>query len=113
MALKKILVVVVALAVCGPAAPFFAQSDRAAIVGTVKDSSSAVLPGVAVRVTDVGTGAVQAAMTDTRGYYRVDNLPIGSYTVTFERGGFKSLEREGITLLISQVAEIDATLQVT
>ena len=93
------------------AVPIFAQSDRATIVGTVKDSSSAVMPGVQVRVTNVATNAVETATTDNTGYYRVINLPVGSYAVSFSKTGFKTLERKGLTLLVSQVAEIDATLQ--
>lgn len=89
-----------------------AQSDRATITGTVKDSSAAVLSGVQVRVTNLGTNDVQTAITDDSGSYRVGNLPIGNYTVSFSKDGFKTLDRKGITLLISQVAEIDVTLQV-
>ncbi|MGA3081463.1 MAG: TonB-dependent receptor [Terracidiphilus sp.] len=93
------------------AVPIFAQSDRATIAGTVKDSLSAVMTGVQVSVTNVGTNAVETVTTDNAGDYRVGNLPVGNYTVSFSKNGFKTLERKGITLLISQVAEIDATLQ--
>jgi hypothetical protein len=92
--------------------PIFAQSDRASITGTVKDPTSAVLPGVQVRVVNVGTNQTQTTVTDAQGFYRVINLPIGEYAVNFSRTGFKSVERTGITLLISQMAEIDAVLQV-
>jgi hypothetical protein len=112
MAFKKMLAVFALVLVCGLATTIFAQSDRATIVGTVKDPSAAVLPGVHVQVANTGTGATQMVVTDNSGHYRVDNLPIGSYTVTFSMNGFRSLERKGITLLISQVAEIDATMQV-
>ncbi|MFP5205839.1 MAG: carboxypeptidase regulatory-like domain-containing protein [Acidobacteriota bacterium] len=94
------------------AVPVLAQSDRATITGTVKDSSGAVLPGVEVHVTNVGTNATQIVKTDDTGSYRVGSLPIGHYVVNFSKPGFKNLDRTGITLLISQVAEIDATLQV-
>jgi len=80
--------------------------------GTVKDSSSAVMPGVQVRVTNVDTNAVETASTDETGFYRVGNLAVGNYVVSFSKNGFKTLERKGVTLLISQVAEVDATLQV-
>jgi hypothetical protein len=79
--------------------PTFAQSDRATITGTVKDSSSAVIPGVQVQVTDIGTNVIQTVTTDTGGLYRVGNLPIGNYTVRFSTSGFKTLNRTGITRL--------------
>ena len=90
----------------------WAQSDRATITGTVKDPLSAVLPGVQVRVTNLGTNDVQITTTDNVGAYRVGNIPIGNYAVTFSKTGFKTVDRKGITLLISQVAEVDATLEV-
>jgi hypothetical protein len=90
----------------------FAQSDRATITGTVKDASSAVLPGVQVRVINVGTNDVYTVTTDTLGLFQVSNLPIGNYAVNFSKDGFKTLDRKGITLLIGQVAEINAALQV-
>lgn len=90
----------------------WAQSDRATITGTVKDPSLAVLPGVQILVTNVGTNEVQTTTTDAAGFYRVGDLPIGNYQVSFSKKGFKTLDRKGITLLISQVAEINATLQV-
>ncbi len=111
MAMKKILALA-ALVACGLALPLFAQSDRATITGTVKDPSSAVLPGVRVQVINTGTDAMQTTATDAQGFYRVENLPVGTYTVSFSAAGFKTLERKGITLLISQVAEIDVSLAI-
>jgi len=55
------------------------------IVGTVKDSSSAVMPGVQVRVTNVDTNAVETSSTDSTGFYRVGNLAVGNYVVSFPR----------------------------
>jgi hypothetical protein len=109
MTFKKVLAVLLFL-VFGSAA--FAQSDRASITGTVEDSSAAVLPGVQVHVTNIGTNEVQTDTTDNSGLYRVSNLPIGNYAVSFSKNGFKTLDRKGVVLRISQVAEIDATLQV-
>jgi len=49
---KRVLTLFVLIALA-MALPIFAQSDRATIVGTVKDASSALMPGVQVRVTNV------------------------------------------------------------
>jgi hypothetical protein len=67
---------------------------------------------VEVRVTNVGTGQEETRTTNSAGLYRVDNLAIGSYTVRFTKVGFEILERRGVTLLIGQVAEIDAAMKV-
>ena len=108
---KRILVVLL-LAAFGVAGALHAQSDRGAITGTVKDASSAVVPGVEVRVTNPATNETWTAASDNLGIYRVENLPVGTYTVSFAKAGFKNLDRPGVTLLIGQVAEIDASLQV-
>ncbi len=103
---------VLTLAILSLAGPLFGQSDRGTITGTVRDSSSAVLPGVEVRVTNLGTNQAETTTTDNLGLYRVGDLPIGSYSVQFTKVGFETLNRAGITLLIGQVAEIDAALKV-
>ena len=52
----------------------FAQFDSG-IQGTVVDSTSAVVPGVQVVVTNTGTGAAREAVTSPVGVYRVLNKP--------------------------------------
>jgi hypothetical protein len=89
-----------------------AQSDRATLTGSVQDTSSAAIPGVSVRVVNSGTNDVQTTTTDAKGNYRIGNLPIGNYTVTFSHKGFKSVDKNSITLLTSQTAQINAELPV-
>ena len=93
-------------------AALMAQSDRATMTGTVMDSSGAVIPGVSVTATNLQTKVQTSATTSDVGLYRILNLPVGQYSVLFVKGGFQTLERTGITLTISQVAEIDVTLNV-
>ena len=88
----------------------FGQSDRATLIGTVMDSTGAVIPGVSVTATNVQTKVQTSATTSDVGLYRILNLPVGQYSVLFGKEGFRTLERTGITLGISQVAEIDVTL---
>ena len=40
--------------------------------------------------------------TNDAGFYLLPNLPIGSYTLTIERDGFRRYVREGISLEIGQ-----------
>ncbi len=89
-----------------------AQSDRASITGTVKDATGAVIPEVEVTATNVATNVQSSATTNNLGLYSILNLPIGQYTLKFSRTGFKTYERKGLTLLVSHIAEIDATLDV-
>lgn len=90
----------------------FAQSDRASITGTVKDPSGAVIPGVEVKATNVGTNSVYEAKSNELGFYTILNLPIGGYSLTFSRDGFKTFQRSGLVLAISQIALINVTLEI-
>jgi Carboxypeptidase regulatory-like domain len=87
------------------------QSDLASIAGTVKDPTGAVIPEAQVEVRNLGTNELQIAHTDSKGYYRISNLSIGRYTVRISAPGFVSEDRNGLTLLISQIAEVNAALK--
>ncbi len=90
----------------------WAQSDRATITGRVTDSTGAVIPNVHVTATQSATNAQTSVTTNNHGLYTVLNLPIGEYTLTFTSDGFQKFERKGLVLSVSQVAEVDAVLQV-
>lgn len=111
MTLKRMSAILVLL-MLGLALPLLAQSDRATITGTLTDTTSALLPGVTVRVTNQATNEVQETTTNGLGTYRISDLPVGTYTVSFSKAGFQTQEEKGVVLLISQVAELDAHLKV-
>ena len=74
----------------------FAQS---AIVGVVKDTSGAAMPGVTVEAaSDVLIEKVKSAITDSDGNFRIAELRPGTYTVTFSLTGFKTFRRDGLQL---------------
>ena len=54
------------------------------------------MPNVKVTVRQVDTGTVYNSVTNSAGQYRIPNLPIGAYRVTFESQGFKSVNREKV-----------------
>jgi hypothetical protein len=85
------LAAVVALGWLALAPTVFAQTSGAiaAIAGTVKDASGAVLPGVTVETSSPALiEKVRATVTDENGQYRIVNLPVGTYSVTFMLTGF-------------------------
>jgi len=101
-----------ALLVCVLLAPISAFA-QASIVGAVKDSSGAVLPGVTVEATSPALiEKVRSAVTDGTGRYRIENLQPGTYTVTFTLPGFSIVKREGIELTGSFVATVNGELRV-
>ena len=86
---------------------------QAVIAGTVRDTSGAVLPGVAVEATSpVLIEKVRTAVTDGSGQYRIENLRPGLYVVTFTLPGFSAFKREGIELTGSFIATVNADLRV-
>jgi hypothetical protein len=69
-----------------------AAAQEGQIAGTVRDSSGAVIPGVTVEATSPALiEKVRAATTDGSGQYRITNLPVGTYAVTFTLAGFSKL----------------------
>ncbi len=86
---------------------------QAVIAGSVKDSSGAVLPGVAVEASSPALiEKVRTAVTDGTGQYRIEDLRPGTYTVTFTLQGFSTAKREGVELTGSFTATINGELKV-
>jgi hypothetical protein len=88
----------------------YAQS---AIVGVVKDSSGAAMPGVTVEAaSDVLIEKVKSTISDSDGAYRIADLRPGSYAVTFTLPGFKTFRRDGLILPAEFTATLNAELGV-
>ncbi len=86
---------------------------QAAITGTVKDTSGAVLPGVTVEAASpVLIEKVRTAVSDGNGRFQLVDLRPGAYTVTFTLAGFNTFKRDGVTLAGSAIATVDAELRV-
>ena len=83
------------------------------VVGVVRDTSGAVLPGVTVEAASpVLIEKVRTTVTDSEGRYQLAELRPGSYTVSFSLTGFTTLKRDGLTLTSNFVATINAELRV-
>lgn len=72
-------------------APAFAQKDTGSIVGTVTDTSGAVIPGAHVTVTEVDQGTSFSTVTSAAGEYTVTPLHVGRYNVTVQKEGFENV----------------------
>lgn len=88
------------------------QADTALIVGTVSDTTGAVIPGVNVTFSHVETGAESVTQTNETGSYRSNPLRIGNYIVVIEAEGFKAYSGSGITLSIGDIRELNVSLEV-
>ncbi|MBI1874198.1 MAG: TonB-dependent receptor [Acidobacteria bacterium] len=91
--------------------PSRAQVDRATLVGTVRDVSTAVVPGATVTARSVTTNVSQTTITDAQGSYVIASLLPGLYSVDVELSGFKKATRE-VELQTGQRARVDFALAV-
>ena len=89
-----------------------AQSIFATIVGTVTDSSSAVVSGARVTVVNAGTNEKREFTTDEKGNYEINNLFPGTYSLEVEMAGFAKYRQEQVELASKQNARIDIKLDV-
>jgi len=88
-----------------------AQTFRGTILGTVTDSSGAAVSGATVSVKNTGTGLLRTVTTDDDGNYSAPELPIGTYSVTVEKSGFKAGLVSGISVEVSTERRADVVLQ--
>lgn len=89
-----------------------AQANRATIRGTVVDASGSVIAGVEVTARDVATDVATTTTTNEDGIYFLPNLPPSTYSLTFRKAGFKEVVQPSVTLISTQVAGIDITMQI-
>src|SRR6266852_4349702 len=102
------IVVLIALETC----LVFAQTSTATILGVVRDTSGALVPGVSISVKHTESGLTRTVVSGERGSYNVPLLPVGPYEITTTMPGFKQAVRSGINLVVGQEAVIDLTLEV-
>ena len=92
--------------------PAYAQLPTGTILGVVKDSSGAVIPAASVTIRNTETDFVRTVTTGDDGAYRVPALPVGRYTLKFEKSGFKTENQQGLVLNVSEELVANSTLQV-
>src|SRR5437879_1099355 len=86
--------------------------DQATIVGVVSDSTSAVVTGAKVTVTNSQRGVKRETTSNSFGEYTVAKVPIGAYEITAEAAGFQKLVRTGLTVAVGQTLRVDLQLTV-
>jgi hypothetical protein len=110
----KLLVVtasVAMIAVC-LATPSFAQTVFGTILGTVTDSSGAVVSNAVVTVTNQGENISRQVRSDAQGNYQAENMKAGLYTVSATATGFKDTILTDVHLDARQTVRADMKLTV-
>ena len=89
-----------------------AQQNTGTILGVVKDSSGAVIPGVSVTVVNEETNLMRTVITGENGAFRAPALPVGRYTVKVELTGFQTQTQRGLNLEVAQELVLNPVLEV-
>ncbi len=100
---------VLAIVLLAGAATTFAQGSGT-IAGRVTDSQGLAMPGATV--TAQGPQGTRSGVTDSEGRYSIPFLVPGDYLVRAELQGFKSVERQNVTVRLSQTVDLPLAMEV-
>jgi len=82
-----------------------------ALTGTVQDPTGALVANAEVRITNQDTGTlVRTTKTDANGSFTAPLLPVGTYTVTVQSGGFAEGNFPGIAVRVTETTRMIAKL---
>ncbi|MFZ1140468.1 MAG: TonB-dependent receptor [Candidatus Sulfotelmatobacter sp.] len=108
----SIRVVVLSLIALAFSAPLFAQGGATgAITGTVQDPSGAVIANAEVRITNQDTGVLERSVkTGADGSFTAPLLPVGTYSVSVQAGGFSEGKFANIVVRVTETTRMIAKL---
>src|SRR5882762_6180346 len=89
----------------------FAQF-KASMQGTIRDPKGEVVSGAKVSLTAQATGVAHYTASNDQGYYRVNELSPGLYTVVVEASGFKQAVLKNISVDAEQPREVDVLMEI-
>jgi hypothetical protein len=89
-----------------------AQVQNGQFAGTVTDPSGAAIANAKVTVKNPSTDLSESAVTNSSGNYTIKELPIGTYNLTVEAAGFKTVSNNGVTVNAGTIAHVDVKLQI-
>ena len=93
--------------------PILAQSTFGTILGTVHDSSGALIAGAQLTLLNTGSTAARTTTTDSNGYYAFRNVDVGTYNLTVDATGFQSESLPDISLTARETRRVDAVLKLS
>jgi hypothetical protein len=86
------------------------QTFRGSIQGVITDSTGAAVAGAQVRVFSPSTGLSRTVAANDRGEYVASELPLGTYSVTVEKQGFRTTTLTEIPVSVGAPTRADARL---
>ena len=91
----------------------WSQSTQGSILGSVTDPSGAFVPGAQVEARNEATNFVRKTISNDQGFYLIDRLEPGPYTLSLELTGFKKVIRNGLQLVTNGQMRMDFQLEVS
>src|SRR5438552_2125277 len=92
--------------------PLAAQAPTGSLIGTVADTSQALIPGAEVKVRNVATNFTQTYSTSANGLYRFPALEIGIYELTVQAAGFRRFVQSEIRIQGAETVNVPVQMQV-
>ena len=105
----RVRLTILILAICFAAA---AQETRGSLSGIVTDGSGAVVPAANLQLTNVETGVVLTTTANEAGVYRFLFLNPGQYKIVATMTGFKTFERTGIQVNVSEAGTLPVVFEI-
>ena len=82
----------------------------ASVQGTVTDKSGAVVSGANVTITEQASGVSHSAVTDSSGFYRINDLPPGVYRVDVQATTFKKSTQSDVIVSAEQPTPVNIAM---
>jgi hypothetical protein len=93
-------------------ASLLGQAISGDLVGIVKDASGAGVPNASVTATNDATNTKTVATANSGGEYRINNLQVGSYTISAGAKGFTTTEVKNVAIDLNKTVTLNVSLQV-
>jgi hypothetical protein len=93
------------------AAPLYGQFEYGAIIGTVRDTSGAVVSNAKVTIRGIDTNVQSSALTNDQGNYSFPDLRGGHYEVSASVAGFRTVKSDPLLLRVSDRLRMDLTVE--
>ena len=107
-----LIVGLVVLGLVATAVPAAAQILYGSIVGTVRDSTGAIMPGATVTIVNKETNLTREATTNSDGAYSLINVQPGPYDIKITLSGFRDVARYNVPVTIGQIVRVDVGMEV-
>ena len=107
-----LLLLLLSIALALPVETRAQAGSTGTLTGVVQDPNGAAVPGVNVNAKNTGTGQTRSVTTDGEGRWTMPALAVGTYEITYQLTGFKTLKRERVEVEASVPRTLEDRLEV-